>query len=75
MEPWREAFALLDAYKPSKTNPRLAYALRFHNLEARRRCTEVAYGGWRTPEQKAAAAAKAAQRIGGASGGDDPRSA
>ena len=75
LEPWREAMAMLAAYKPSKTNPWLAYCLRFHNLEARRLCTEVAYGGWLTPEQKAAAAAKAAQRIGGASGGDDPRSA
>ena len=50
--PWREAFAMLDAYKPSKTNARLAYALRFHNLEARRRCTEVAYGGWRKTQAK-----------------------
>ena len=69
LEPWREAMALLDAYKPSKDNAWLAYTLRFHNMEARRLCTKVAYGGWLTPEQKAAAA-KAAQR--NASGGDDP---
>ena len=61
--------AMLHAYKPSKDNAWLAYTLRFHNMEARRLCTKVAYGGWLTPEQKAAAA-KAAQR--NASGGDDP---
>ena len=46
LEPWREAMAMLHAYKPSKDNQWLAYILRFHNMEARRLCTKVAYGGW-----------------------------